>query len=62
MIDGLDNCDVFLVGRYFCDLIFTDLPEFPRLGHEVYSREFHLVPGGVYTPAAALQRLGIKTA
>jgi len=54
--------EVFLVGRYFCDLVFTNLPEFPRLGHEVYSREFHLVPGGVYTPAVALHRLGIKAA
>ena len=56
------NYEVFLVGRYFCDLVFTNLPEFPRLGHEVYSREFHLIPGGVYTPAVALHRLGIKTA
>jgi sugar/nucleoside kinase (ribokinase family) len=54
--------EVFLVGRYFCDLVFTDLPEFPRLGHEVYSGSFNLVPGGVYTPAVALHRLGIKTA
>ncbi len=54
--------EVFLIGRYFCDLVFTDLPEFPRLGHEVYSGSFNLVPGGVYTPAAALHRLGIKVA
>ena len=61
---GLDmpSYEVFLVGRYFCDLVFTDLPEFPRLGHEVYSGAFNLVPGGVYTPAAALHRLGIKAA
>ena len=52
--------DVLLVGRYFCDLVFTGLPELPRLGHEVYSREFHLVPGGVYTPALTLTRLGIS--
>ncbi len=51
--------DVLLVGRYFCDLIFTCLQELPRLGHEVYSREFHLVPGGVYSPALTLTRLGI---
>lgn len=62
MIDGFEHYEVFLVGRYFCDLVFTGLPEFPRLGHEVYSREFHLVPGGVYTPAVALHRLGVKTA
>lgn len=61
---GLDipNYEVFLVGRYFCDLVFTDLPEFPRLGHEVYSGAFNLVAGGVYTPTVALHRLGIKVA
>ncbi|HUV16760.1 MAG TPA: sugar kinase [Pelolinea sp.] len=52
--------DLLLVGRYFCDLVFTKLPEFPRLGYEVYSKEFHLVPGGVYTPAVTLTRLGLK--
>ena len=59
---NMPDYEVFLVGRYFCDLVFTDLPEFPRLGHEVYSGAFNLVPGGVYTPTAALHRLGIKVA
>jgi len=59
-MDRSFDYEVFLVGRYFCDLVFTDLPEFPRLGHEVYSGAFNLVPGGVYTPAVALHRLGIK--
>ena len=54
--------DVYLVGRYFCDLVFTRLPELPRLGHEVYAHEFHLVPGGVATPAIALTRLGLRVA
>ncbi len=60
--DPVNNYDVLLTGRYFCDLVFTCLPEFPRLGHEVYSREFHLVPGGVFTPAVTLTRLGLRTA
>lgn len=50
------------MGRYFCDLIFSGLPEFPRLGHEVYSREFHLIPGGAYNAAVALRRLGLDVA
>lgn len=54
--------DVLLDGRYFCDLVFTGLPELPRLGHEIYSREFHLVPGGAFNSALALTRLGIRTA
>lgn len=60
--DPVHDYDVLLTGRYFCDLVFTCLPEFPRLGHEVYSREFHLVPGGVFTPAVTLTRLGLRTA
>ncbi len=54
--------DVLLDGGYFSDLVFTGLPEFPRLGHEIYSREFNLVPGGAYNTAVALKRLGLKTA
>ena len=55
-----NNKGVLLVGRYFCDLVFTDLPEMPRLGHEVYARKFDIVPGGVATPAIALSRLDIN--
>ncbi len=51
------RCDVLIVGRYFCDLVFTALPELPRLGHEVYAGDFHLIPGGVYNAAVALHRL-----
>lgn len=57
-----ENADVLLVGRYFCDLVFIGLPEFPRLGHEIYSHELKLVPGGVATPAIALSRLGLNVA
>jgi sugar/nucleoside kinase (ribokinase family) len=57
-----DKYEILLDGRYFSDLVFTGLPEFPRLGHEVYSREFHLVPGGAFTSAVALHRLGLKVA
>jgi len=53
---------VYLVGRYFTDLVFTRLPEMPRLGHEVYAREFHMLPGGAATPAIALTRLGLRAA
>ena len=60
--DSVHDYDVLLTGRYFCDLVFTCLPEFPRLGYEVYSRQFHLVPGGVFTPAVTLTRLGLRTA
>jgi sugar/nucleoside kinase (ribokinase family) len=53
--------DVIVPGHFFCDLIFTGLPEFPRLGAEVYSEHFALVPGGgALNTAIALQRLGVK--
>ena len=57
-----DPCQVLLDGGYFSDLVFTGLPEFPRLGHEIYSSDFHILPGGAYNTAVALQRLGLKTA
>jgi len=60
--DPTDNYDVYLVGRYFTDLVFTRLPEMPRLSHEVYAREFHMLPGGAATPAIALTRLGLRVA
>ena len=43
--------DVLLLGGYFCDLIFTGLPEMPRLGAEVYGSAFDMVPGAAYTTA-----------
>ena len=57
-----ESCQVLLDGGYFSDLVFTGLPEFPRLGHEIYSKDFHILPGGAYNTAVALQRLGLKTA
>ena len=62
MLEKSSDVDVLVVGRYFCDLVFSDLPELPRLGYEVYSREFHLIPGGAYNAAAALHRLGVPCA
>jgi sugar/nucleoside kinase (ribokinase family) len=54
--------DVLLDGGYFSDLVFTGLPEFPRLGHEVYARKFTLAPGGAYNTAVALHRLRLSVA
>jgi len=51
--------DVLLLGGYFCDLIFTGLPEMPRLGAEVYGSAFDMVPGAAYTTALALRRLDL---
>jgi sugar/nucleoside kinase (ribokinase family) len=52
--------DVLLWGIYFCDLIFTDLPEVPRLGAETWSDSLEMAPGGAFTTAVAMQRLGLR--
>ena len=63
MLDKRDHaCDVLLEGGYFSDLVFTGLPDFPRLGHEIYSDEFHLLPGGAFISAVAMRRLGLRVA
>ncbi len=53
----MSRCDILLFGDYFCDLIFTGLPHLPRLGADLFARDFHLVPGGVFNLALALTRL-----
>ncbi|NLG70604.1 MAG: carbohydrate kinase family protein [Chloroflexi bacterium] len=62
--EGEKRCgcyDVLLHGTYFCDLIFTGLPEMPSLGKEIYSTGFEIVPGGTFSAAQALTRLGLRT-
>lgn len=54
------NCQVLVWGGYFCDLIYTGLPVFPRLGAEVYSQGFELRPGGCFTTVLALKRLRVQ--
>jgi sugar/nucleoside kinase (ribokinase family) len=52
--------DVFLPGDYFFDLIYTDLPEFPTPGREVYSRGITATGGAMYITAVSLHRLGVR--
>ena len=54
--------DVLLLGDYFCDLIFTGLPDLPRLGADLFGAEFDMVPGANYRTALACQRLGLRAA
>src|SRR5262245_18729592 len=53
--------DVLLTDGYFCDLIFTGLPELPRLGADLFGTGFDMVPGAVFYTALALHRLGVRT-
>lgn len=52
--------DILVPGHYFCDLIFTDVPQFPALGAEVYTGGLSIVPGGVLNTVVALRRLGVR--
>ncbi len=52
--------DVLVYGPIFCDFIFTGLPEMPRLGTEIYARNFTVAVGGSAIVAAGLRRLGAK--
>lgn len=54
------DCDVVVVGEYYCDLIYHDLVDHPELGREVLSAGFDMVPGGSFTPVSALHKLGVN--
>lgn len=53
--------DTLVVGSYWCDLIYTGLSELPRLGADVFSRSFDMVPGGTYYTVKVLHLLGLHT-
>lgn len=55
----MKRCEILIPGHYFCDLIFTGLPEFPALGTEIYTERLTLVPGGCLNSVTALRRLGV---
>lgn len=53
------NCEVLVAGEYFCDLVFVGLDGAPRLGMEHMADDLVIMPGGTYTMALALTRLGV---
>ncbi len=54
------NYDVILFGSYFCDLIFTGLPDVPRLGTDIFSSGFDMVAGAGFRTVLAFHRLGLR--
>ncbi|KJY28247.1 carbohydrate kinase family protein, partial [Streptomyces sp. NRRL S-495] len=50
--------EVLVVGDYFADLIFQGLERPVRPGTEVFAGALDLIPGGAFTPAMAMRRLG----
>jgi hypothetical protein len=51
--------DVLIPGNYFCDIIFTGMPQFPALGTEIYTTGLTVTVGGVMNTVIALRRLGV---
>ncbi|MFE9581895.1 carbohydrate kinase family protein [Nocardia sp. NPDC006044] len=49
---------VLVIGAYYADLVFHGLSRPVRPGSEVFARGFELLPGGAFTPAMAMRRLG----
>jgi sugar/nucleoside kinase (ribokinase family) len=59
MVSGLvTGHEVLVAGPWFADLIFRGLSQPILPGTEVFAEEFGLLPGGAFTVAMALQRLG----
>ncbi|MEU0272774.1 PfkB family carbohydrate kinase [Streptomyces sp. NPDC006307] len=58
---GDPECDVFLTGTVFLDVIFTGLDSAPVRGTETWARGMGSSPGGVANMATALARLGLRT-
>ncbi|WP_030911399.1 carbohydrate kinase family protein [Streptomyces sp. NRRL F-5126] len=58
---GDPDCDVYLTGTVFLDIIFTGLDSAPVRGTESWARGMGSSPGGVANMATALARLGLRT-
>ena len=54
--------DVLLAGTVFLDIVFTDLPNPPSPGHEVWAGGMGSSPGGIANLAMAAARLDLRTA
>ena len=53
--------DVMVVGEYYFDMIFRGLPDVPRISADLWAEEFEWLPGGAFSTALALTRLGTAT-
>jgi sugar/nucleoside kinase (ribokinase family) len=56
----MSDYEILIPGNYFCDLIFTGIPNFPSLGSEIYTQKLAVTVGGVLNTVIALQRLGVQ--
>lgn len=58
----MSDYDILAVGDTYFDLIFAGLEDVPRLGTEVFSRDFTVSGGGIFNSVVVLSRLGVKVA
>jgi sugar/nucleoside kinase (ribokinase family) len=58
VIGSVKGHNVLVAGPWFADLIFRGLSRPISPGTEIFAEEFGLVPGGAFTIAMALHRLG----
>ncbi len=59
--DGDPECDVFVWGTVFLDIIMTGLEALPDGGQEVWATGMGSCPGGIANLAVAARRLGLRT-
>ena len=53
--------DILIPGGYFCDIVFTGLPDLPTLGTEIFASQINVVPGGgAINTSIGLHRLRVK--
>ncbi len=52
--------DVFVVGDYCLDFIFSGLRELPQLGSEIEAPDFSISPGGTCNAVITMHRLGLN--
>lgn len=56
----MPDCDVLVLGDYYCDIIITGLPGIPRLGADLFGEAMEIAPGGAFILTTALHRLGVR--
>lgn len=52
--------DVLVIGSASVDIVFSGMPHWPRLGHEMFVNNFAIGAGSIFNTAATLSRLGLR--
>ncbi|QBD83046.1 carbohydrate kinase family protein [Ktedonosporobacter rubrisoli] len=54
------HLDVLVIGTASVDIVFGGMPHWPKLGQEMYVKEFAVGVGSVFNTASTLSRLGLR--